>query len=139
MNYKIWNYKAFTAILFTFLICSCSSPKKAIYETTANDVAQIELVLRKNQKFELYFKDLSERPEKRYKFKGSWSERKDRIQLNFHLDKNGLPDIKALFDPSLTEVKSVRIIDAKTVEFKKTDKMIYIWGLSCPKSDLDKK
>jgi len=139
MNSKILNIKTCILLLLSFLIAACSSPKKAIYETTANDVAQIELVIRKNQKFELYFKDLSERPEKRYKFKGSWSERKDRIQLNFHLDKNGLPDIKALFDPSLTEVKSVRIIDNKTVEFKKTDKMIYIWGLSCPKAELEKK
>ncbi|HRG67341.1 MAG: hypothetical protein JNL65_09745 [Saprospiraceae bacterium] len=139
MNTKNWKIQVATYLLLGLLFTACSAPKKAMYETIPNDVAQIELLIRKNQKFELYFKDLSERPEKRYKFKGSWSERKDRIQLNFHLDKNGLPDIKALFDPSLTEVKSVRIIDTKTVEFKKTDKMIYIWGLSCPKTDLEKK
>ncbi len=128
-----------TFILLSIILIACSSPKKALYHTSANDVAEIELILRKNQKFQMYFKDLSEHPEKRYKFKGRWLERKERIQLIFNLDKNGLPDIKALFDPNLTEVKSVKILDNKSVEFKKTEKTIYIWGLSCPKSDLEQK
>ncbi|MBK8956639.1 MAG: hypothetical protein IPM34_13950 [Saprospiraceae bacterium] len=125
-----------------FFICiflvACSSPKIGLYESGANDIARIQLVLLKNQTFELHFKDLDEKPEKNYIFKGKWTEIKDKIKLQFKLDKNGLPDLHALFDPSLTEIKSVKIIDKETVEFKKADKNIYIWGIACPKKKIEK-
>lgn len=120
------------------MFLSCKAPKTGLYETVANDVAKIQLVLLKNKKFELHFKDLEEKPEKKYVFKGTWSEQKDKIRLQFKLDKNDLPDLYALFDPSLTEFKSIRILDKENVEFKKTDKTIYIWGISCPKVNIHK-
>lgn len=126
-------------IFIFLLLLSCKAPKTGLYETVANDIARIQLVLLKNKKFELHFKDLQEKPEKNYVFKGKWSEQKDKIQLHFKLDKNDLPDLRALFDPNLTEIKSVRILDKANVEFKKTEKTIYIWGISCPKKHIGKK
>lgn len=120
-----------------FLACiACSSPKIGWYQTVPNDVARIELVLKKNKTFELHFKDLDERPAKDYVFKGEWTEQKEKIRLLFKLDKNDLPDLYALFDPNLTEVPSVRILDKRTVEFKKTEKRIYIWGIPCRKMEI---
>lgn len=132
------NHKVLTFI-FILLFTSCSSPKKWVYETSANDVAEIELVLRKNNKFQLHFKDLDEKPEKKYTFKGNWLNRKEMIQMLFKLDRKGLPDINALFDPSLAPTKTIRILDNKTIEFKQSLKSIYIWGLPCIKTDLDKR
>lgn len=56
-------------ILLMFL--SCKVQKTGWYETVANDVAKIQLVLLKNKKFELHFKDLEEKPEKITYLKGS--------------------------------------------------------------------
>ena len=117
---------------FLLLIC-CSPAKHSIYEVSANDVADIDLVLHKNQSFLIHFKVFEDRPPKKYKFKGKWIEKGDNIRLVFKLDKDDLPDLNALFDPALDESKSIRIIDKKTVEFKKSTKRIKIWGLACEK------
>jgi hypothetical protein len=122
---------------FLFLI-SCSSAKYAAYEVSANDVADIDLILRKNKTFLIHFKEFEEKPPKTYVFKGKWIERGDNIRLEFKLDKNDAPDLYALFDPSLDENRTVKIIDKKTIEFKTGAKKIKIWGLSVEKSN-DKK
>jgi hypothetical protein len=120
-------------LILVFACISCSSAKKAMYESSPNDVAKIDLVLQKNKNFIIHFKDLEEKPPKTYQFKGNWKENGDYIKLIFKLDKDDLPDLKALFDPALDESKSVRILDKSTVEFKKNSKKIKIWGLSCLK------
>lgn len=122
--------------LLVLFIIGCSSPKIGIYRTAANDIATIELSLKKNSSFEMQFRDLEET--KTYIFKGKWSEHKDFIRLEFKLDKKGLPDIFALFDPNLTEDKSIRILDNRRVEFKKKAQTIYIWGIACPKQKSSK-
>lgn len=118
-------------ILSGLIWFSCSPARHSVYQVTANDVADIDLILHKNQSFLIHFKVFEEKPPKRYKFTGKWSERGESIRLVFKLDKDDLPDLNALFDPALDETNSVRIIDKKTVEFKKTAKRIKIWGLSC--------
>lgn len=128
-----------TTIFYVLVsLFSCSSSKIAGYQTVANDVANIQLILKKNETFELHFKDLEERPAKTYVFKGKWSASKEKFKLIFKLDKNDLPDIYALFDPTLTDVPSVRILDKRTVEFKSSDKRIYIWGIPCHKMKIEK-
>ena len=72
-------------------------------------------------------------PPEKYTFTGNWNEKADMIRLNFKLNKQDLPDLYALFDPALDETKSIRILDKKTVEFKKSLRKINIWGLSCEK------
>lgn len=118
------------------LFMACASPKIGIYKTAANDIATIELTLKKNNSFDMQFRDLEET--RTYVFKGKWSEHKEHIRLEFKLDKKGLPDIYALFDPNLTEDKSIRILDNRRVEFRKKAQTIYIWGIACPKQKLNK-
>jgi hypothetical protein len=115
------------------LLFSCSTAKQSVYKVAANDIADIDLVLHKNQTFLIHFKVFEEKPPKKYQFTGKWSEKGESIRLIFKLDKDDLPDLKALFDPALDNSKSIRIIDKKTVEFKKTAKKINIWGISCEK------
>lgn len=123
----------YSIFLGFILIVSCSPAKYSMYEVTANDVADIDLILHKNKTFLIHFKVFEDRPPKKYKFKGKWTEKGDNIRLVFKLDKDDLPDLNALFDPALDESKSIRIIDKKTVEFKKSAKRIKIWGLACEK------
>ena len=125
-------------LLFFVIVFSCNPAKYASYNVSANDVADIDLILRKNQTFLIHFKVFEEQPPKKYTFTGNWTEKGDNIRLVFKLDKDDLPDLKAFFDPALDESKSVKIIDKKTVEFKKTAKRIKIWGLSCDRNS-DKK
>ncbi len=117
----------------TVFCIGCSPAKHAVYHVAANDVADIDLVLRKNQTFLIHFKVFEEQPPKKYVFEGKWNDKGENIRLVFKLDKDDLPDLQALFDPSLDESRSVKIIDKRTVEFKKTAKKIKIWGLSCDK------
>ncbi|MBK6544495.1 MAG: hypothetical protein IPG12_04385 [Saprospiraceae bacterium] len=125
-------------LLISILWVSCASPKLAIYKTIPNDVALIDLYLQKNHRFGVNFKDFDEVPPKTYLFKGHWKEAGESIRLEFKLSKNDIPDINALFDPSLNEHRSVKIIDKKTIEFKKNAKRIHIWGLPCVKLELKK-
>lgn len=129
-----------SALLLAFILfISCASPKLLSYKSEANDIAAIELDFHKNKKFKLHFRDLEEKPRKNYVFKGHWTDKMDLYQLNFKLDSRGLPDINALFDPALSSVKTVRILNPKMVEFKKSLKVIYIWGLPCIKRGAEKK
>lgn len=127
-------------ILLIFpLILSCGSTKVVEYKVKANDVANIELALQKNKKFVIHFKAMDDEPPKNYTFKGKWSENGNYIRLNFKLDKEDLPDLYALFDPKLDESKSIKILDKKTVEFKKGTKRIVVWGLPLEKAGEKKK
>jgi hypothetical protein len=128
-------------LICVVIICmfSCGTAKIAEYKVGANDVADIQLELRKNKKFIIQFKVLDEQPPKKYEFKGKWSENGNTIRLNFKLDKDDLPDLYALFDPRLDESKTIKIIDKKTVEFKKGSKRIVVWGLQIEKSTEKKK
>ncbi len=134
--YYPFKYFGFLSLL---LIASCSTTNTLCYQSGANDVADIRLNFYKNQKFKLYFKELQETKSKTYTFKGKWNDQKESYQLRFKLSSDGKPDVKALFDPSITSSRTVRIIDRSTVEFKKSSKTIYVWGLPCSKIDLKKK
>jgi len=121
--------------IFFISLSSCASPKILSYQSGGNDVAKIELDVRRNHKFVLHFQDLGERPPKKYRFKGSWKDKKEHLYLSFRLDRKGLPNINALFDPRLTDHQTVRILDPQSVQFKKSLKTIYIWGVPCVKTE----
>ena len=125
IKYFIW--------ISLLILSDCSTSKLADFKVTPNDVADIELILKKNKSFVIYFKVFEDMPPEKYTFTGNWNEKADMIRLNFKLNKQDLPDLYALFDPALDETKSIRILDKKTVEFKKSLRKINIWGLSCEK------
>ncbi|MDQ3141355.1 MAG: hypothetical protein M3Q56_03805 [Bacteroidota bacterium] len=128
-------------VLILYLYFSCTPAKKTVYQVLPNDVADIQLVLKSNQKFQLNFKDMEEGlhngkksiKNKVYKFKGTWKETADRKQLDFKLNKKNEPDLNALFDPTLDKNNSVKVIDNNSISFKKSASKIYIWGLLCEK------
>ena len=122
-------------VIFLISLGSCASPKLLSYQSGGNDVAEIALDVHRDHKFVLHFQDLGERPPKKYRFKGSWQDKKESLYLSFRLDRKGLPDLTALFDPGLTEHQTVRVLDQQSVQFKKSQKTIYIWGVPCVKTE----
>ena len=133
------SISAFIVLPTLLLWASCTPATRVFYQTRGNDVAMIDLRLRANHSFRMQFKALDDVPPKAYTFKGKWEDRQDKTRLQFRVNRKGIPDINALFDPSLDEKKSVRVIDSKTVEFKKDARRIAIWGLECERLDAPKK
>ena len=92
------------------------------YTSDANDLADIMLVFWEKGSFEITFRTLAENES--FKFKGKWKQDEQHFKLVFGRKK---PDVYALFE----NAGRVEIMDEKTVQFRKYEQGIWIWGIYC--------
>ncbi|MCI5058012.1 MAG: hypothetical protein MRY83_18005 [Flavobacteriales bacterium] len=98
------------------------------YESTANDLASIELTLKQNKTFNLAVHPLGEG--KYFKLKGKYIEKNGSISLKFNKKINP----KLLFpNAQLSDCNNVTILNEKEVCFNRSEEAVCIWGITCVK------
>lgn len=98
------------------------------YRSLGNGMADIDLTLEENQKFQLHFTRLDE--EKEYIMKGKWTRAEDDFILKFRRTRIDLP---TLFESNTGSEAHPVIEDKRTVRIPTKRNGLVIWGIYCSK------
>jgi len=105
-----------------------------IFQSQANDVADIRLTLWTDSTFNFYLRTLpqpmSNEEETVVRSTGIWTKEPTMTRLIFLKDR---PIINAVFDESYDKKNSFTVINDSTVDINSNANEIWIWGVSCLK------
>jgi len=113
----------------------------AMYRSYANGLADIELHLKSNMRFD-YRMDILPEPgttdtiPEQFAFTGRWGNDQSRYIIRFR--RRNKPDLYALVSPGYEPETKVVVLDERTIAFPLDDKEVVIWGIRCYKVEGDR-
>ena len=98
---------------------------EASFKSMGNDVADIKLTLKANEKFNLMFHPLDANP---VSFKGDWDLADGKYELTF---RGKSIDFNSLFP----NYDGIEVVNEETIKFSNSLEGLWIWGIYCYKSE----
>lgn len=127
---RLSNRKRRYASLAVSLALAHASFGQVRYKSLGNGMADIELELKENNKFELHFNRLDEA--RQYRLKGKWEAEANNFILKF---KRSKLDVPTLFSSNTGFQEASKIEGKRIVKIDAKRDGVVIWGIYCPKID----